>query len=173
MDYSRYGIDPERAKEIAEEVAATIPARTDTPAVKQAQQAVDAAEAYLDKVTMARGADGRSTYSFEDRSQAVRDLEARKQELSKASNDSARLWRENRDAAVKKAADDKRAAEQAQRQAEQDADLTARLRSVYLGSDAEFQRDIDSLKAAYYQRQALSQLDVDKAQMLARYGGRF
>jgi hypothetical protein len=173
MDYSRYGIDPERAKEIIEEVAASSRARVDTPAVKQARQAVEAAEAHLDKVTMARGADGRSTYSFEDRSQALRDLEARKQELSKATNDASRKWREDRDAAVKKEADDKRAAEQAQRQAEQDAELKLRLRNVYLGTDAEYEAQYPALKAAYYERQALSQVDANVEQMRARYGGRF
>jgi flagellar biosynthesis GTPase FlhF len=188
MDYSRYGIDPLRVAEILEEQNARIAEeRANRPAyVKKAEQAYEDARLETRNRREARAEDDPRWNRWTDyqrsdvRSQyhalaeaAAKAEEAAKQHYVAESNRAAKEARESKEAVAKKVLDDKRAAEQAQRQAEQDAALTDRLRSVYLGSPAEFERDIDSLKAAYYQKQALSQLDVDRAAALARYGGRF
>jgi rubrerythrin len=176
FDPGRYGIDPARAKELAEAVAASQSDRTETQAVKQARQAVEAAEAHLHKVTMSRGADGRSTYSFEDRSQAERDLAALKKALNTAQNDAARKWREDRDAAAKKEVDDRRAAEQAAFAKEAEASHKEAYHRSYTeagGTGEQFEKAWPGIWADHLQREATARVENTMAQMRARYGGSF
>jgi hypothetical protein len=145
----------------------------ETAGEKQARQAYQQAADHLERVKTAKDATGRPRFSFEERSQAERDLTQRQKEMWAANNSGARERYQAGLAAGRKEAGDKRAAEQAGLQAAQEAELKLRLRAVYLGTDQEYENHYEALKAAYYERQALNQIDVDKAQLAARYGGSF
>jgi hypothetical protein len=171
FDYKAYSITPERAEAITRETNQAAPA--ETSGEKQARQAYEQANRHLDRVLSTKDASGHLRYSSQDRHEAEQDLKTKEREMFLAQNEGAKQRRLAGREAVKAEEARKRAEVEARQQAEQEADLKQRLRGAWAGSDAEFIAAWPGLKQEYYSRQALSQLDADRAGLAARYGGRF
>ncbi len=172
IDYSAI-VGIERAAELEAEAAAKAEQTAETRNERYTREAYDSAASHLERVKTTKDAAGQLRFSYQDRHAAEQDLEEKKKAMWAAQNEGAGYRRLKTLEAGKAAEQKKRDAQAAQEHAARDAALKTRLRSVYQGSDAEFESQFPALKAAYYERQALSQLDTDMAQLLAKYGGRF
>jgi hypothetical protein len=169
FNYSSYGIPPERAEALQKETSQAAPA--ETYGESQARREYEQAAAHLERVKTVKDAAGQLRHSYKDRFEAEQALKVKEKEMWAAQNEGAKQRRIAAREAVKAAEQAQAAARNEALRATQEADLQRQLRAVYMGSDEEFKAAWPLLKQEYYNRQALNQLDVDRAQMQARYGG--
>jgi hypothetical protein len=146
------------------------------PEERAARLAADSAYKHLDRVKVAKYANGQPMYTWEDRTAAQDDFKEKFDAFNTASGTAARTRYLGKLAADKKAKADAQAAEEAKQQKAAEVNL----REQYLtdwkaagGDQKSFDASWESVRAEHYKRQVLERQAANRAAMLKNYSGRF